>query len=115
MSETKTSLKPNDVAVILRPTFEDGEWVGSFEVLVSGFGPVTMKREDMDNLIGMGVLLASVIPLMEKDEELAQRATDHCNEFYGEFGDIEYNPAHDSFADVDTEFSIDTKCTGGVQ
>jgi len=114
MSEPKISLKPNDVAVILRPSFEDGEWTKTFEVLVTGFGPVTMKPDDMDNLIGMGVLLASVVPLMEKDEEFARKAADHCNEFFGEFGELEYNSVPDSI-DADMEISIDTKCVGGVQ
>jgi hypothetical protein len=112
MNEDKTSLKPNDVAVILRPSFDDGVWDGGFEVIVSGFGPVTMKREDMDNLIGMAVLLASTVPLMEKDEEFSQKATDHCNEFYSEFGELEYNLDHDSFGDG---LNINTKCAGGTQ
>ena len=42
--ENKSDLRPNDVAVILRPTFDDGEWSGGFDVLVSGFGPITITK-----------------------------------------------------------------------
>jgi hypothetical protein len=107
-------LKPNDVAVILRPTFENGEWTQEFEVLVSGFGPIAMKKEDMDQMIGMGVLLASVIPLMDTDEEFSKMVTDHCHKFYGDLGEFEYNPEHDSFNDKFT-LSADTKTHGGIQ
>jgi hypothetical protein len=107
-------LKPNDVAVILRPTFENGEWTQEFEVLVTGFGPITMKKEDMDQMIGMGVLLASVIPLMDTDEEFTKMVTDHCHKFYGDLGEFEYNPEHDSFNDKFT-LSADTKTHGGIQ
>jgi len=47
-----TQIKPNDIAVILRPNHQSGvEWDGDFEVLVSGFGPVTMSKDDIDKLI----------------------------------------------------------------
>ncbi len=92
-------VKPNDVAVILRPTIEDGQWHGSFEVLVSGFGPITLSKEQMDDMIGMGVLLASVVPFMEKHEDVAEQIMEHCNECYSEFGEISYDPNHNSFGD----------------
>ena len=80
-----TQIKPNDIAVILRPNHQSGvEWDGDFEVLVSGFGPVTMGKDDIDKLIAMGVLLASVFPFMEKNADIAHLIMEHCNKFYGE-------------------------------
>ncbi len=110
--DNKSDLRPNDVAVILRPTFENDEWVGGFEVLVSGFGPITIAKENMDDMIGMGVLLASVIPFMEEHEEIAKQVMEYCSEFYGDVGEFEYDPNHDSFGDslVLTEA---TKTVGG--
>ncbi len=114
MSETHRELVPNDVAVILRPKFEeDGKWHGEFEVLVTGFGPITMTKEQMDDMIGMGVLLASVVPYMEHDPEFVDKLGKFCNEFYGDI-DFNYNPNHNSFGG---EFTLtpDTKTEGGMQ
>lgn len=114
MSETHRELIPNDVAVILRPKFEeDNKWHGEFEVLVTGFGPITMEKEQMDDMIGMGVILASVVPLMEKEPELAERIMQFCNDFYGDI-DLAYDPKHDSFGNKMT-LTADTKTEGGMQ
>jgi hypothetical protein len=113
--ELHKELQPNDVAVILRPLIgEDGKWVGEYEVLVTGFGPVTMTRDQMDDLIGMGVLLASVVPLMGKDEKVAEMIMDHCNEFYGDIGTFTYDTDFNSFEDSDV-LSVNTKVVGGMQ
>lgn len=107
--KSSTSLLPNDVVVILRPTIVDNEWNGSFDVMVSGIGPVTISSDDMDKMVGMGVVLASVVPLLEKDKETAQTILAHCNEHYSELGDFTYD---EPFNGV---LNKDTTCTGGVQ
>jgi hypothetical protein len=108
-----TQIKPNDIAVILRPNHKSGvEWDGDFEVLVSGFGPVTMGKEDIDKLIAMGVLLASVFPFMEKNVDIAHQIMEHCNKFYGDVGEVDFDLNHNSFSD---EFVLtpDTATIGG--
>jgi hypothetical protein len=114
-NELHKELKPNDVAVILRPTVDDdGKWMGEYEVLVTGFGPVTLTRTEMDDMVGMGVLLASVVPLMAKDEKVAEIIMDHCNDFYGDIGTFSYDPDFDSFKDGQA-LTPDTKVVGGMQ
>ena len=108
-----TSLKPNDIALILRPTIVDGEYKNNFQVLVSGFGPLTISEEAINNLIGMATILASVIPHMEEDEKLADKLVEYCGKMFGDVGDFFYNADHDSFGD--NSFTIDTKTVGGVQ
>jgi len=108
-----TSLKPNDIALILRPTIVDGVYTNNFQVLVSGFGPLTISEEAINNLIGMATILASVIPHMEEDEKLADKLVEYCGKMFGDVGDFFYNADHDSFGD--NSFTIDTKTVGGVQ
>lgn len=110
--KSTTELKPNDVAVILRPTIVDGNWAGSFDVMVSGIGPITIKPVDMDQLIGMGVLLASVVPLMEHDKEIACQIIDYCNKNYSDVGEFE---AAEEELEVVTALSANTRCIGGLQ
>ena len=117
---SKNDLQPNDVAIILRPHVgKDGEWDNTFEVIISGFGPVSISKEAMDDMIGMAVLLASVVPLMESDEEIAAAITDHCSKFYAHNAiDVEYDANHNSFADLDKDlrsFDINTPTVGGMQ
>jgi len=111
--ETSTSLKPNDIALILRPTIVDGKYQNNFQVLVSGFGPLTISEDDVNNLIGMATILASVIPHMEEDEALANKIVEYCGKMFGDIGDISYNANHDSFGDG--SFTINTKTIGGIQ
>jgi hypothetical protein len=111
--ESSTSLKPNDIALILRPTIVDGKYQNNFQVLVSGFGPLTISEDDVNNLIGMATILASVIPHMEEDEALANKLVEYCGKMFGDIGDISYNANHDSFGDG--SFTINTKTVGGVQ
>lgn len=111
--ETSTSLKPNDIALILRPTIVDGKYQNNFQVLVSGFGPLTISEDDVNNLIGMATILASVIPHMEEDEALANKLVEYCGKMFGDIGDISYNANHDSFGDG--SFTINTKTIGGIQ
>jgi hypothetical protein len=111
--ESSTSLKPNDIALILRPTIVDGKYQNNFQVLVSGFGPLTISEDDVNNLIGMATILASVIPHMEEDEALANKLVEYCGKMFGDIGDISYNANHDSFGDG--SFTINTKTIGGIQ
>jgi hypothetical protein len=111
--DSSTSLKPNDIALILRPTIVDGVYQNNFQVLVSGFGPLTISEDDVNNLIGMATILASVIPHMEEDEKLADKLVEYCGKMFGNLGDFSYNPDHDSFGDG--SFTINTKTMGGVQ
>jgi hypothetical protein len=102
-------LLPNDVVVILRPSVVDNEWDGSFDVMVSGIGPITIAPKDMDKMVGMGVVLASVVPLLENDRETAQIIINHCNKNFSELGDFEYDVPNTGV------LNKDTKCTGGLQ
>jgi hypothetical protein len=110
----ETELRPNDVAIILRPTIQDGMWAGDFEVLVSGFGPVTLKKEHMDDMIGMGVLIASVVPFMEEHEDIAKQIMEHCDKYYSHVAEVEYDPNHNSFSDTFV-LTADTVTQGGKQ
>ena len=111
--ESSTSLKPNDIALILRPTIENGEYTKSFQVLVSGFGPITIGREDVDNLIGMAMILAATVQYMQEDDKLADKLVAYCGKVFADVGDFSYNPDHDSFSDG--IFTVDTKTVGGMQ
>lgn len=112
----QTELKPNDVAVIMRPNITDGNWDGSFEIMVTGFGPITMSKDDMDSMIGVATVLAAVVPFMEQSEENAALLYNFTKEFYGEeVMDFDYNPDYNSFEDDDeNNFTINTKTVGGM-
>lgn len=111
--ESTTSIKPNDIALILRPTIVDGEYTKSFQVLVSGYGPLTISRDDADNLIGMAMILAATVQYMQEDEKLADKLVAYCGKVFADVGDFAYNPDHDSFSDG--TFTINTKTVGGMQ
>lgn len=107
-------LMPNDVALIFRPTFTEGEyWDGSYTAFVTGFGPVTMLQEDMEHLITAALLVATAIPLAEKDKEFGEKL---LNCFKEEMGDKEITYASD-YEDYSGSFKLDadTKTSGGVQ
>jgi hypothetical protein len=119
MTIPNTELQPNDVAIILRPKVEADVWTGVYDVMISGFGPITIKPEDMDSMIGVAVLLASVIPLMDEDEDIASIIHTYCSKHYSDMVDeISYDEKHDSFAPVTVgtpgDLSVDTKTHGGV-
>ena len=111
--ESTTSLKPNDIALILRPIIEDGVYTKSFQVLVSGFGPLTISQDDADNLIGMAMILAATVQYMQEDDKLADKLVEYCGKVFADVGDFSYNPDHDSFNDG--IFTVDTKTVGGMQ
>jgi len=111
--DSSTSLRPNDIALILRPTIVDGVYQNNFQVLVSGFGPLTISEDDVNNLIGMATILAATVQYMEEDEQLANKLVEYCGKMFGDVGDFFYNADHDSFGDGN--FTIDTKTVGGIQ
>jgi hypothetical protein len=111
--DSSTSLKPNDIALILRPTLVDGVYQKHFQVLVSGFGPLTISEDDINNLIGMATILAATVQYMEEDEELANKLVEYCGKMFADVGDFFYNADHDSFGEGG--FTINTKTIGGVQ
>jgi hypothetical protein len=111
--DSSTSLKPNDIALILRPTIVDGEYANNFQVLVSGFGPLTISEDDVNNLIGMAMILAATVQYMQEDDELATKLVEYCGKMFSDVGDFSYNSDHDSFGDG--SFTINTKTVGGMQ
>ena len=111
--DSSTSLRPNDIALILRPTIVDGKYQNNFQVLVSGFGPLTISEDDINNLIGMATILAATIQYMEEDEQLANKLVEYCGKMFADVGDFSYNADHHSFGDGN--FTINTKTIGGIQ
>lgn len=106
-----TKIKPNDIAIILRPDFKEEEkWEGGFEVLISGYGPFTMSEDEVRELISMAMLMASSVSLMEKDEKFTETLMTHCAEVYTDPSDI-------AIDDVDDDFKLTagTRYVGGMQ
>jgi hypothetical protein len=113
MEATKANkLMPNDVAVVLRPHCKKGEkWDGSFQVLLSGIGPVSMDEEDFTSLVHIGMIIATTVQLIDEDPTLADRFLDRVKANYDQ-------SALDELDDVkDAEFVLSkyTKTIGGVQ
>jgi hypothetical protein len=111
-NEKTTDIQPNDVAVILRPEQTDGEYSGAYQVLVAGIGPVTVTLDVINDLIGMATLLASVVPFMEANPDVADKIMEFCNEFYGE--DMEFKHEEEA-SGLDHVLTINSKVVGGVQ
>jgi hypothetical protein len=108
-----TPVKPNDVVVILRPNFEEEkEWDGCFEILIGGFGPVTMPADNMRELVSMAMLIGTTVQIMEQDAKFTERIMEECAKYYGEPDDV-----MDSKAPQDDDFvlTIHTKTVGGMQ
>ena len=105
-------LKPNDVALVLRPHCKDGEaWDGNFQVMISGVGPVTMSEEDFASLVHIGMVIATSVQLIDEDPALADRFLEKVKANYNQ-------SALDELDDVkDAEFVLSkyTKTIGGVQ
>jgi len=100
-------LKPNDVAVVLRPIIEDGvEWDGAFQMLVSVAGPVTLGEEPMRSLMTVASYLAAAVPLMEESKAFTELLRDRAEQLTGDV------VIGDSMAPLLTR---NTKCEGGVQ
>jgi predicted DNA-binding helix-hairpin-helix protein len=113
MEATKLNkLKPNDVALVIRPHLKAGEaWDGNFQVLISGVGPITMSEEDFSSLIHIAMVIATSVQLIDEDPALADRFLAKVKERYNQ-------SALDELEDVkDAEFVLSkyTKTIGGVQ
>ena len=101
------TLKPNDVAVVLRPIIEDGvEWDGSFQLLVNVVGPVTLDEEHMKSLLTVASYLAAAVPLMEESKAFTELLRDRAEQLTGDvlIGD-----------GMTPLLNEDTECEGGVQ
>jgi hypothetical protein len=107
-------IHPNDVAVILRPSFEEGQdWNGNFEIIISGFGPMTMPEENVREMMSMAMLIATVIPMMEKDVKLTERIMEECAKYYGDPESVVINdddPINDDYV-----LTVNSKTVGGMQ
>lgn len=105
-------LKPNDVAIVLRPHTTNGEaWHGNFQVMISGVGPVTMSEEDFASLIHIAVVIATSVQLIDEDPALADRFLDKVKERYNQSALEEL----DDVKDAEFVLSKYTKTIGGVQ
>lgn len=100
-------LQKNDVALVLRPTIEDGvEWDGSFRLIVNVAGPVDLDDDHMRSLLTVASYLAAAIPLMGESTKFTELLRDRADQLTGEVlvGD-----------DLTPVLSKHTKCEGGVQ
>jgi len=105
---------PNDVALILRPIIvEDVEWDGNFEILISGIGPATMPEEEIRELISMAMLLATFIPMMEKDVTLTEKVMIECAKWYGDADDVDIKRM--TSPHTEETLTVDSPTVGGVQ
>ena len=113
MDSTEHPLKPNDVALVLRPIVtDDNEWDGNFEVFITGAGPITITEENTRDLIGMAMLVATTISMMEEDVDLTEKIMTECAKLYGDADDVDIQSM------VSTEegsvLTINSKTVGGV-
>jgi hypothetical protein len=105
-------LKPNDVALVLRPHCKDGEaWDGNFQVMISGVGPVTMSEEDFASLVHIGMVIATSVQLIDEDPALADRFIERVKANYNQSAIEEL----DDVKDAEFVLSKYTKTIGGVQ
>jgi len=115
MDPTREDMKPNDVAMILRPIIVEGEeWDGGFEVLIAGIGPITMPEDSIRELVSMAMLVATTIPMMEKDVDLTEKIMIECAKLYGDADDVDIQNMIDS-AEGGSSFTINSKTVGGMQ
>ena len=69
-----TKIKPNDIAIILRPDAEEGKaFEGTFEILIAGYGPFSMSEDEVRSLVSIAMMMASTISLMEEDEKFTEK------------------------------------------
>lgn len=102
-----STLKKNDVAVVLRPIIEDGvEWDGSFQLMVNVAGPVTLDEEHMRSLLTVAGYLCAAVPLMEESARFTELLRDKADTMTGDV------VIGDSMTPL---LNKNTKCEGGVQ
>lgn len=105
--------KPNDVAVVMRPVMkDDGEWSGEFELMVCVVGPVTLDEEHMQDLVGVGTLMATTVSIMEEDTTFTARILKKCDEIYQEG---KFDLGNERVVDKDHVLTSYTKTVGGMQ
>ena len=112
-------LKANDVAIILRPLPDldsDGEWAGNYQVLLAGFGPITMAEKDMEYMISAALLIASAASFVEVNKEFGDALVEHCQSTLSEHRDVLPATTNFTFTKQDSfDFNEDTKTHGGMQ
>tara|TARA_R110000868_G_scaffold146349_5_gene367153 strand:- start:910 stop:1224 length:315 start_codon:yes stop_codon:yes gene_type:complete len=102
-----STLKNNDVAVVLRPIIEDNvEWDGSFQLMVTVAGPVELDEEHMRSLLTVASYLCAAVPLMEESKSFTELLRDRAEQLSGNvlIGDR-----------MVPLLTRNTKCDGGVQ
>ena len=114
MDAPEESLRPNDVAMVLRPiTVANEPWDGSFEILITGIGPATMPEDNIRELISMAMLVATTIPMMEGDVNLTEKIMIECAKLYGEADDIDIQKMITE--DSGHVLTANSKTIGGMQ
>jgi hypothetical protein len=102
-----STLKKNDVAVVLRPIIEDGvEWDGAFQMLVTVAGPVELDEEHMKSLLTVASYLAAAVPLMEESARFTELLRDKADTMTADV------LVGDSMTPL---LRHNTKCEGGMQ
>lgn len=102
-----STLKKNDVALVLRPIIEDGvEWDGAFQLMVTVAGPVDLDDDHMRSLLTIASYLAAAVPLMEESKAFTELLRDRAEQLSGDV------LIGDSMAPL---LNRNTKCEGGVQ
>lgn len=102
-----STLKKNDVAVVLRPIIEDGvEWDGAFQLMVTVAGPAELDEDHMRSLLTVASYLAAAVPLMEESARFTELLRDRADQLTGDV------LIGDSMTPV---LNKNTKCEGGVQ
>jgi len=114
MDPTREDMKPNDVAMILRPIIvEDEEWDGNFEVFITGAGPVTISEENTRDLISMAMLVATTISMMEEDVDLTEKIMTECTKLYGDADDVDIQTM--IATEEGLSLTVNSKTVGGMQ
>lgn len=114
MDAPEEKIKPNDVAIVLRPIITEGEdWEGNFEILIAGIGPATIPEDNIRELISMAMLMATTISIMEKDVEFTEKIMIECAKLYGEADDIDIENMVNS--ENSHMLTMNSKTVGGMQ
>jgi hypothetical protein len=113
MDPTEYPLKPNDVALVLRPIVtDDNEWDGNFEVFITGAGPITITEENTRDLISMAMLVATTISMMEEDVDLTEKIMTECTKLYGDADDVDIQNM--IATEEGLSLTVNSKTVGGV-
>ena len=114
MDSTEYPLKPNDVALVLRPIVtEDNEWDGNFEVFITGAGPITIPEGNTRDLISMAMLVATTISMMEEDVDLTEKIMTECTKLYGDADDVDIQTM--IATEEGLSLTVNSKTVGGMQ